>query len=149
MTVTSAGILVYRNSQSGPEILLAHPGGPFWRTRDLGSWGVPKGLVEKGEDPLQAAIREFVEETGLTIDGPFRPLTPIRQAGAKRVVCWAVEASLDVSKFAPGEFEMEWPPRSGEIRRFPEVDRLRYFAGEEALIRIIPAQRPLIQEALR
>lgn len=146
--LTSAGILVHRTLAGRREVLLAHPGGPLWRRRDLGSWSVPKGLVEKGEEPLAAAIREFSEETGLPIDGPFRPLTPIRQRSGKQVFCWAVEADLDVGKFAPGEFEMEWPPRSGRIVRFPEIDQLRYFAVDEALARIMPAQAPLIREAL-
>ena len=145
----SAGILVHRTSPDGPQVLLGHPGGPFWRTRDLGSWSVPKGLVEPGEAPLAAAVREFREETGLEISGPFRPLAPLRQRGGKLVLVWAALADLDIGQFAPGEFEMEWPPRSGQTRRFPEIDQLRYFAAKEAIQRILPAQVPLIGEALQ
>jgi predicted NUDIX family NTP pyrophosphohydrolase len=144
----SAGILVYRLRDGRPELLLAHPGGPFWKSRDLASWSAPKGLVERGEEPLAAAIREFREETGLEVAGPFRPLPQLRQSGGKIVLCWAVEADLDLSMFAPGEFEMEWPPRSGRTARFPEIDRLQYFTAEEAALRILPSQLPLIRQAL-
>jgi predicted NUDIX family NTP pyrophosphohydrolase len=144
----SAGILVHRTCAGGPEVLLGHPGGPFWSKRDLGAWSVPKGLVEAGEDPLDAAVREFREETGLEISGPFRPLTPLRQRGGKLVLCWAVEADLDLANFAPGAFEMQWPPRSGRMQRFPEIDQLRYFAVEEAMRRILESQLPLIGEAI-
>jgi predicted NUDIX family NTP pyrophosphohydrolase len=145
----SAGILVHRTSPDGPQVLLGHPGGPFWRTRDLGSWSVPKGLVEPGEAPLVAAVREFREETGLEISGPFRPLAPLRQRGGKLVLVWAALADPDIGHFAPGEFEMEWPPRSGQTRRFPEIDELRYFTAKEAIQRILPSQVPLIGEALQ
>ena len=145
----SAGILVHRTAENGPEVLLGHPGGPFWRTRDLGSWSVPKGLVEVGEAPLAAAVREFHEETGLEISGAFRPLTPLRQRGGKLVLCWAIEADLDLRDFAPGEFEMEWPARSGQMRRFTEIDQLAYFSVEAANQRILASQRPLIWEALQ
>jgi predicted NUDIX family NTP pyrophosphohydrolase len=147
--VISAGILVHRTASGGPEVLLAHPGGPIWRNRDVGAWSIPKGLVEAGEQPLAAAVREFLEETGIPIFGDFRPLTTIRQKGGKRVMCWAIEANLDISRFAPGEFQMEWPPRSGRLASFPEIDRLKYFGLDDALVRILPAQLPLIAEALQ
>jgi predicted NUDIX family NTP pyrophosphohydrolase len=146
----SAGILVHRPGRDGPQVLLGHPGGPFWRTRDLGCWSVPKGLIEDGEAPLAAAIREFREETGLEmVSGAFRPLAPLRQRGGKLVLCWAVETDLDIRDFAPGEFEMEWPPGSGQTRRFPEIDQLKYFAVNEAIERILPSQIPLIREGLQ
>jgi predicted NUDIX family NTP pyrophosphohydrolase len=144
----SAGILVHRNTAEGPQALLAHPGGPLWRRRDLGAWSVPKGLVEPGEAPLAAAVREFREETGLEAAGDFRPLAPIRQKGGKQVLCWALEADLDLAGFAPGEFEMEWPPRSGRRASFPEIDQLRWFGRDDALAHILPAQAPLLLEAL-
>ena len=149
---TSAGLLVFRQSGTQPEFLLAHPGGPFWRKRDVGVWSVPKGLLEPGEAPLDAALREFGEETGLSLSGvlagPLLPLTPIRQAGGKVVLCWAAKADLDLTGFKSGEFEMEWPPRSGRMAQFPEIDQLRYFPADEALAKILPAQAPLIHEVL-
>ena len=146
---TSAGILVFRKTGAEPEFLLAHPGGPFWRKRGAGVWSVPKGLLEAGEAPLDAASREFAEETGLSLSAALAPLAPVRQAGGKVVLCWACEVDLDLAAFRPGEFEMEWPPRSGRTARFPEIDRLQYFGVEEALARILPAQAPLIHEALK
>ena len=146
---TSAGILVFRRTGPESEFLLAHPGGPFWRKRDAGVWSVPKGLVEPGEASIDAASREFAEETGLSLSATLAPLAPVRQAGGKVVLCWMCEADLDLAEFRPGEFEMEWPPRSGRTVRFPEIDRLQYFGVEEALARILPAQAPLIHEALK
>jgi predicted NUDIX family NTP pyrophosphohydrolase len=145
---TSAGILVFREPRTGPEFLLAHPGGPYWQNRDAGAWTIPKGLLEAGETALEAAIREFQEETGLQLSGAFQPLTPIRQKAGKLVLCWAVQADLDLSGFRSGEFEIEWPPRSGRMATFPEIDQVRYFPTEEALRRILPAQAALIGEAL-
>ena len=143
----SAGLLVCRCTPT-PQVLLGHPGGPLWRRRDLGSWTIPKGAVELDEEPLAAAFREFSEETGLSVSGTPRALTPIRQKGGKRVLCWALEADLDLQAFSPGLFEMEWPPHSGLSASFPELDRLTYFPVEEALQCILPAQRPLILEAI-
>jgi predicted NUDIX family NTP pyrophosphohydrolase len=148
MAAISAGVLVYRRSGPRPEFLLGHPGGPLWARKDLGAWMVPKGLIEAGEDPATAAIREFEEETGLVCPALAQPLAALRQAGGKTVLCWTAEADLDLSPFRPGQFEMEWPPRSGKRASFPELDRLSYFDDAEALRRVLPSQAPLIAEVL-
>ena len=148
MAATSAGVMVYRRTGPAPELLLAHPGGPLWARKELGAWMIPKGLIESGEEPAAAAVREFEEETGLKCPPLSRSLTPLRQAGGKIVLCWVAEADLDLAAFRPGAFEMEWPPRSGKRASFPEVDRLDYFAEDEALRRILPSQAPLIAETL-
>jgi predicted NUDIX family NTP pyrophosphohydrolase len=148
MRQVSAGILVYRREGLRTSFLLGHPGGPLWARKDLGAWTVPKGLIEPGEDPLAAALREFGEETGLEAPATTHPLTPLRQAGGKMVLCWAAEGDLDLAGFRPGEFEMEWPPRSGRRAKFPELDRIGYFDSSEALTQILPSQAPLISEAL-
>ena len=122
--VVSAGLLVYRRKDARTEFLLGHPGGPLWARKDLGAWMVPKGLVEPGEAPIDAALREFEEETGLAAPAPGRPLMPLRQSGGKTVLCWAAEGDLDLAAFKPGTFEMEWPPRSGRRATYTEMDRL-------------------------
>jgi predicted NUDIX family NTP pyrophosphohydrolase len=149
MAVTSAGILVYRRCGPRTEFLLGHPGGPLWARKDAGAWTVPKGLVEPGEETLEAARREFAEETGLQPPALTHALTPLRQAGGKTVLCWAAEGDLDLASFKPGDFEMEWPPRSGRRATFPELDRVAYFDSAEALTRILPSQAPLTAETLR
>jgi predicted NUDIX family NTP pyrophosphohydrolase len=148
MGATSAGILVYRRRGSRTEFLLGHPGGPLWARKDVGAWMVPKGLIGPGEKPLDAALREFTEETGLMAPLASGQLAPSRQAGGKTVLCWIAEAELDLSLFSPGDFEMEWPPRSGRRARFPELDRIAYFESEEALIKILASQAPFIVETL-
>ena len=148
MGVTSAGILVYRRHGPLTAFLLGHPGGPLWARKDIGAWMVPKGLIETGEEPIEAALREFAEETGLKSPPTTRPLSPLRQAGGKTVLCWAAEGDLDLAAFRPGEFEMEWPPRSGKRATFPEMDRLAYFESSQALTQILPSQAPLISETL-
>jgi predicted NUDIX family NTP pyrophosphohydrolase len=148
MAVISAGVLVYRQTGPRPEFLLGHPGGPLWARKDQGAWMVPKGLIEAGEDPATAAVREFKEETGLTCPALSQTLAPLRQAGGKTVLCWAAEADLDLPAFRPGTFEMEWPPRSGKRASFPEIDRLSYFDVAEALRQVLPSQAPLIAEVL-
>lgn len=143
----SAGILAFRR-RSGLELLLAHPGGPYWRSRDEGAWSIPKGMVET-DDVLACARREFNEETGLSAAGPFITLTPVRQKSGKTVHAFAVEADFDLTKFSSNAFEMEWPPRSGKQHSFPEVDRIAYFTLATARRKILPAQRPLIEELVR
>lgn len=140
----SAGILVYRR-RAGLEVLLAHPGGPFWSKKDDGAWTIPKGLVESG-DLLLCARREFTEETGLAIDGPFTPLGPVRQKNGKTVHAFACEADLDLSACTSNDFELEWPPRSGQWRSFPEIDRVAYFDLPTAERKILLYQRPWLTE---
>jgi predicted NUDIX family NTP pyrophosphohydrolase len=146
-TEVSAGILAFRRKR-GLELLLAHPGGPYWRQKDAGAWSIPKGMVESG-NLLACAKREFNEETGLTAAGDFIPLKPIRQKSGKTVHAFALEGDFDISVFASNEFEMEWPPRSGKMRRFPEVDRIAYFKLATARRKILPAQRPFIDELVQ
>ena len=140
----SAGILTFRR-RSGLELLLAHPGGPYWRSKDAGAWSIPKGVVQS-EDLLACARREFNEETGLTAEGPFIPLKPIRMKGGKVVHAFALEADFDITGFSSNKFELEWPPRSGKRQSFPEVDRIAYFRVPTARRKILPAQMPFIDE---
>jgi predicted NUDIX family NTP pyrophosphohydrolase len=142
----SAGLLLYRHSQGVCQVFLVHPGGPFWKAKDLGAWSIPKGEFELGEDPLQAAKREFTEETGLRVTGNFATLAPVRQAGGKVVHAFAIEADCDSAAIKSNTFSLEWPPRSGQFRQFPEVDRADWFALEEAAERIGKGQRPLIDQ---
>lgn len=144
MPKQSAGIVLYKRTAVGLRVLLVHPGGPFWAARDLGSWTVPKGEIEPGEEPLHAALREFSEETGSAAAGTPVPLPSIRQAGGKIVSAWAVEGDFDVDTLRSGTFEVEWPPRSGRVASFPEVDRAAWFSLEEAARRILPSQQPLL-----
>ena len=148
MPKQSAGILLYKRTAVGLRVLLVHPGGPFWAARDLGAWTVPKGEIAPGEEPLAAARREFAEETGSTAAGTPIPLPSIRQAGGKQVTAWAVEGEFDVATLRSNTFEVEWPPRSGRVASFPEVDRAQWFSLEEAARRILPSQQPLLS-ALR
>jgi len=140
----SAGLLLYRATERGIEVFLAHPGGPFWAKKDAGAWTIPKGEVDAGEEPLAAAIREFAEETGTTPAGEFRALPPVRQAGGKAVLAWAIAGDLDAAAIRSNSFEMEWPPRSGKRRTFPEIDHAQWFALDEARTRINPAQAALL-----
>ena len=151
MPLQSAGLLLYRRNGAALEVLLAHPGGPFWRARDLGAWTVPKGLIAPGESAEAAARREFGEEIGGVPDGPLQPLGRIRQKSGKWVEAFALEADFDVATLRSNTFELEWPPRSGCSQAFPEVDRADWFALDEARARILPSQAPLLDrlEALR
>lgn len=137
---SSAGLLMYRNTGSGLEVFLIHPGGPFWARKDKGAWSIPKGELETGEDPLTAARREFQEETGLLPQGPLTSLGVSRQGGGKAVHAFAVEGDCNVEEVASNTFEMEWPPRSGKIRRFPEIDRAAWFPISVACEKINPGQ---------
>jgi predicted NUDIX family NTP pyrophosphohydrolase len=141
----SAGLLVYRRSPE-LQVLLAHPGGPYWARKDLGVWTIPKGLVESGDELLATAKREFNEETGLSVTGNMVALTPVRQTSGKTVHAFAIEANPDLDAFISNEFEIEWPPRSGKMARFPEADRIAWFALKEAEVKILGYQRPLLQE---
>lgn len=126
--------------------MLVHPGGPFWQNKDIGVWSIPKGEFVDDEDPLDAAKREFCEETGMTCDGEFLPLQPIRQKSGKLVYCWALEMDIDVSEIVSNEIELEWPPKSGKKKSIPEVDRGAWFSLAEAREKIIPAQVDLINQ---
>jgi predicted NUDIX family NTP pyrophosphohydrolase len=145
----SAGILLFRRvpAAAGPalEVLLAHPGGPFWRNRDQGAWMIPKGLVEEGEEPVAAALREFEEELGSRPEGEPIPLCRIRQKAGKWVQAFALEGDLDAERIVSNHFQVEFPPRSGEFRSFPEVDRAAWFTLDEARAMILPSQLPILE----
>ncbi len=142
----SAGLLAFRRGQSGIEVLLAHPGGPFWAKKDDGAWTIPKGLVEPGDDLLATARREFTEETNLAADGEVFALDPVNQRSGKTVQAYAFEADFDLATFASNTFEMEWPPKSRRQQRFPEIDRIAYFTLPVAMTKIIAYQQPLLRE---
>ena len=146
MPKKSAGILLFRRSSGRLEVLLVHPGGPFWTKKDDGAWSIPKGEYADGEDPLTAARREFEEELGSPAIGAARPLTPIRQRGEKEVTAWAVEGDLDCALVRSNTFEMEWPPKSGRLQQFPEVDRAAWFDLATARTKINTAQAALLSE---
>lgn len=147
MKKTSAGVLLYRRRKH-LEVFLIHPGGPFWAKKDLGAWTIPKGEILEGEEPLTAALREFNEETGFTIEGEMRALEPIRQSGGKTVLAWAVEGDCDPSQLRSNAFTMEWPPKSGRQREFPEADRAAWFSMDEAREKILHSQLPLLDQLL-
>jgi len=142
----SAGLLMYRRSGGTLEVLLVHPGGPFWMKKDAGAWSIPKGEYEAGEEALAAAVREFQEETGLVARGPYTPLTPIRQQGGKVVEAWAFEGDCDADSLKSTTFSLEWPRGSGRRQEFPEVDRAGWFGLDEARRKILPAQAALLDE---
>jgi predicted NUDIX family NTP pyrophosphohydrolase len=135
---------MFRRRCGGVEVLLAHPGGPFWAKKDEGAWGLPKGEYTEPEEPLAAACREFLEETGFMPANPFHPLGELRQRSGKRVVAWAFEGDCDPALLRSNPFEMEWPPRSGRLRSFPEVDRVAWFTLDEARAKILPSQQPFL-----
>jgi predicted NUDIX family NTP pyrophosphohydrolase len=137
---------MYRCSGGHLEVLLVHPGGPFWMKRDLGAWTIPKGEYAAGEDPLAAATREFQEETGLVASGTFRPLTPIKQPGGKIVHAWAFEGDCDAGAIKSNSFSLEWPRGSGRMQEFPEVDRAGWFRIEDARRKILSGQAGFLEE---
>ena len=135
---------MYRRVGTRLEVLLVHPGGPFWRLKDKGAWSIPKGAMNDGEDPGVAARREFKEETSAAVSGPLEPLGEIRQRGGKRVIAFAVEGDLDVWAIRSNTFEVEWPPKGGKMQSFPEVDRAGWFELPAAHVKILESQRPLL-----
>lgn len=143
MPLTSAGILLYRQAPE-LEVLLVLPGGPFWRGKDAGAWMIPKGLVETGEDPLACALREFEEELGVKPVGVPRPLCRIRQKGGKFVEAFALEGDLDAAAIVSNSFRIEYPPKSGQYRDFPEVDAAAWYGLAEARMKILPSQAPIL-----
>ena len=149
MAKKSAGLLLYREGAEGLEVLLVHPGGPFWARKDDGAWSIPKGEFEDTEDPLIAAKREFEEETGTPPDGEFIPLQPLKQAGGKLVYAWALCADFDTASLRSNTFSMEWPSRSGRRPEFPEVDRAAWFSLDEARRKILKGQAAFLDQLLR
>ena len=145
----SAGILMYRRRGEYTELLLVHPGGPFWAHRDEGAWSIPKGLYEADESAFEAARREFEEETGVPVEGDFIDLGELRLPSGKRLHVWAVEGDLDADDIHSNTFALEWPRGSGRIIQVPEVDRGAWFSPEEARRRISPGQRPFIDRLMR
>lgn len=142
----SAGILLYRTTGAEVEVLLVHPGGPFFRNKDKGSWTIPKGELLAGEEPLTAAVREFKEETGYVPDGDFIQLKPVVQKGGKEVLCWAVKGDFDPAAITSNTFPLEWPPKSGKMVDFPEIDQARWFSLTNAADYINERQRAFLDE---
>jgi len=149
MAKESAGLLLYRRRDRELEVLLVHPGGPYWTNKDAGAWTIPKGELGEGETPLETARRELVEETGIHPSGPLVGLGAIRQKGGKLVHAWALEHDVDAAGIVSNTFELEWPPRSGRRQAFPEVDQARWFSLDEARRRINPAQAAFIDALAR
>ena len=145
----SAGILLYRRQKSDVNVFLVHPGGPFWAKKDEGAWSIPKGEYEVGEDPLAVAKREFQEETGFEISGLFRPLTALKQPSGKIISAWAVEGDIDPTTLTSNTFTLEWPPKSGKIREFPEVDRGDWFDLPTARMKLLAGQRAFVDQLER
>jgi predicted NUDIX family NTP pyrophosphohydrolase len=145
MAQASAGILMWRSrSGGGPEVLLGHFGGPYWAKRDAGAWAIPKGLIEPGEEAEACARREFAEELGVQPEGPLVPLGRIRQQGGKWVEAFALEGDLDLAAIVSNPFTLEWPPKSGRLQSFPEIDRAGWFTLTEAREKILPSQREIL-----
>jgi predicted NUDIX family NTP pyrophosphohydrolase len=141
---SSAGILLFRRKNSFIEVFLVHPGGPFWAKKNLGAWSIPKGEYLDDEDPLAAAKRELEEETGLSADGEFLPLGELKQSSSKRLKAWALEYDFDPAAIKSNSFMLEWPPRSGKMQQFPEVDRGGWFSLPDARLKLLPGQCPFL-----
>jgi predicted NUDIX family NTP pyrophosphohydrolase len=144
----SAGILLYRKINNQLQVFLVHPGGPFFKNKDMGAWSIPKGEFSDGEEPLIAARREFEEETGQTINGNFIPLNPVKLKSGKRVYAWAVKGEINHETIFSNLFELEWPPKSGKKQSFPEIDRAGWFNADEAKLKINMAQAAFIEELM-
>jgi predicted NUDIX family NTP pyrophosphohydrolase len=143
---TSAGILLHRTSSGGPEVLIGHMGGPFWAKKDAGAWSLPKGEYGPGEDPFAVALREFEEELGTPVPAAdFVPLGELRTTSSKVLTVWAAEGDLDASSAVSNTFELEWPPRSGRVQQFPEIDRAAWFSVEEAREKLVKGQVPFLE----
>jgi predicted NUDIX family NTP pyrophosphohydrolase len=149
MPKESAGLLMYRLRGGALEYLLVHPGGPFWQHKDAGAWSIPKGELLPAEDPLAAAQREFEEEVGFKPQGPFLALTPIKQKGGKIVHAWAFEGDCDPAQIHSNTFSLQWPPGSGRLQQFPEVDRAAFFNAEAGREKLNPAQAEWLEELNR
>lgn len=141
----SAGILLFRFNNGALEVLLVHPGGPYWASKDAGAWSIPKGEYSEGEDALSAAKREFAEETGVNVEGEFFPLGEVKQAGGKIVQVWALQGDVDPSLIRSNTFTLEWPPRSGSVREFPEVDSAGWFSMHAAKRKLLSGQREFLE----
>jgi predicted NUDIX family NTP pyrophosphohydrolase len=146
MPKRSAGIVLYRLKNGELEIFLVHPGGPFWINKDAGAWSIPKGEIEEGEDPLAVAVREFKEETGQQITGDFEQLQPVKQKAGKIITAWAVKGNVDENRIISNTFEIEWPPKSGKMRAFPEIDKAEWFGISDARDKLNPGQVGLLDE---
>ncbi len=144
MAKISAGVLLFRRRPAGVEVMLVHPGGPFWARKDAGAWSMPKGLVNEGEDWLAAAKREFLEETGMALEGDFFDLGQHKQPGGKTIAAFAREGDFDPASLVSNAFSIEWPPHSGRMAEFPEVDRAGWYSIEEAIVKATAGQRPII-----
>jgi len=149
MPKQSAGILLYRNISGRIEVFLVHPGGPFWAKKDYGVWSIPKGEFADSEEPLEAAKREFQEETSFSIEGTFSPLNPVKQPGGKTVYAWAVEGDIDAGAIRSNTFSIEWPIGSARTKSFPEIDRADWFDLEVAKIKILKGQSGLLEQLSR
>jgi predicted NUDIX family NTP pyrophosphohydrolase len=144
MAKISAGILLFRRRPPELEVMLVHPGGPFWAKKDLAAWSIPKGLADEGEDLLAAAKREFLEETGMAVDGEFLDLGTHKQPSGKTIAAWACEGDFDPATLKSNTFSLEWPPRSGRMPEFPEVDRAAWYSIDDALVKISKGQKPIV-----